>query len=273
MQATAPLTAALDGLLEPLVRLLIRNGMPHGAFADIAKRVYVRVAEDEERIAGRKQTTSRMSVLTGLTRKEISRLRKLPAEVDVDTTARHHRAARVITGWIRDERFLDGQGEPRPLAIDGDGDTFAVLVKSFSGDVPHRAILDELLRVGAVRRDEEERLHLVERGYMPRKGEAETLQILGTDVRGLIATIRHNLDAGDDERFFQRKVYYDNLQADCLPDLRDLTATQGQELLELMDRWMAERDLDANPDAAGPGGKRAGLGIYYFEEDDDGGNA
>lgn len=266
MQETGALASALHGLLEPLVRLLLRNGMSHGAFADIAKRVYVRVAEDEERIAGRKQTVSRMSVLTGLTRKEIARLRKEPDELDLDTTARHHRAARVVTGWLRDERFRDGQGEPRPLAFDGGGDDFTELVKSFSGDVPPRAVLDELERVGAVLTDEEGRVHLVERGYLPRKGEAEKLQILGSDVAGLVRTIRHNLDAAAEERFFQRKVYYDNLQADCLPDLRDLSAERGQQLLELLDRWMSERDLDANPQAEGPGGKRAGIGVYYFEE-------
>jgi hypothetical protein len=241
--------------------------MPHGAFAEIAKRIYVQVAEDEERIAGRKQTVSRMSVLTGLTRKEIARLRKEPDDFEQDTTARHHRAARVITGWIRDERFHAADGEPRALAFDGEGDTFTSLAKAFSGDVPPRAVLDELLRVGAVRESADGDVELLERGYLPRKGEAEKLQILGTDVAGLVRTIRHNLDAADEERFFQRKVYYDNLQLQCLPALRDLSADRGQELLELLDRWMSEHDLDANPMAEGPGGKRAGIGIYYFEED------
>jgi len=261
------LPSALEALLEPLVRLLIRNGMPHGALAEIAKRVYVRVAEDEERIAGRKQTVSRMSVLTGLTRKEIARLLKEPSADGAELTAQHHRAARVITGWIRDARFLDARGEPRALALEGDDDSFAALVKAFSGDVPHRAVLDELVRVGAVEQDADGRVRLLERGYLPRKGEAQKLQILGTDVAGLVRTIRHNLDAEKDERFFQRKVYYDNLPAACLPQLRALAADRGQALLELLDRWMAARDLDASPGAEGPGGRRAGIGIYYFEDD------
>ena len=267
MSSNDALPAALEALLEPLVRLLVRNGMPHGALAELAKRVYVRVAEDEERIAGRKQSVSRMSVLTGLTRKEIARLRKEPEAGDHDTTVQHHRAARVITGWVRDARFLDAGGQPRILEIDGQDDSFAALVKAFSGDVPHRAVLDELLRVGAVEQDRDGRLHLLERGYLPRKGEAQKLQILGTDVAGLVRTIRHNLDADGDQRFFQRKVYYDNLPAACLPALRALTAEHGQALLELLDRWMAEHDLDAHPDAEGPGGSRAGIGIYYFEDE------
>lgn len=290
MSASRALSAALERLLQPLVQLMIRNGVAHGAFSEIAKRVYVRVAAAEARISGRKQTVSRMAILTGLTRKEVSRLLKLPAEASEAMADRYNRAARVITGWIRDERFLDESGNPRPLTLDGVGDTFATLVKSFSGDVPPRAILDELERVGAVRRQADGRLSLEVRGYLPRDGEAEKLQILGTDVAGLISTIRHNLDVGvradavsdaaaDDDSeseaqeragaFFQRKVFYDNLSVDCLPRLRSLSAEKAQALLELLDRWMAEHDMDGKPDPDGRGGRRAGIGIYYFEESDD----
>ena len=269
MDDAQALTAALDKLLEPLVQLLVRNGLPHGAFAEVAKRVYVRVAAEEERIAGRKQTISRMSVLTGLTRKEISRILKQPPPPAGETAARCHRAARVITGWIRDERFRDPDGSPRPLPFDGQ-ESFSDLVKAYSGDVPARAVLDELERVHAVRSDDERLIHLEVRGYVPRAGEADKLQILGSDVAGLIATIRHNLDAAKGETFFQRKVFYDNLGAAALPALRAMTAEQGQQLLELLDGWMAQHDKDDNPDVEGPAGRRAGIGIYYFEEESEG---
>ncbi len=284
MSDSPSLPAALERLLQPLVQLMIRNGIAHGGFAEIAKRVYVRVAAEEERIAGRKQTVSRMSILTGLTRKEVARLLKLPAEPSEGTAARYNRAARVITGWIRDARFTDAEGRPLPLPLDGARRSFAALVKAFSGDVPPRAILDELERVGAVARTEDGRVSLKVRGYLPQAGEAEKLQILGADVAGLISTIRHNLDVQRDAGrkatessspgttevaagpFFQRKVFYDNLRADALPALRDLSSEQGQQLLELLDAWMADHDLDEHPDSEVEGGRRAGIGIYYFEE-------
>ena len=263
------LSAAVERLLEPLVQLLIRNGVAHGAFSEIAKKVYVDVAAEEERIAGRKQTVSRMSILTGLTRKEVSRLLKLPTTSDAEPAARYNRAARVITGWIRDEQFQDEAGEPRPLRLDGEEPSFATLVKSYSGDVPPRAMLDELERVGAVRRSEDGVLTLEVRGYLPRSGEGQKLQILGSDVAGLISTIRHNLDAAPTEAFYQRKVFYDNLRRDCLPALRQLAAKHGQALLERLDAWMSEHDMDGDPQEAELGGKRAGIGVYYFEENDE----
>ena len=132
-------------------------------------------------------------------------------------------------------------------------------------------MLDELERVEAVRRDGDERIHLVERAYLPRVGEADKLQILGTDVAGLISTIRHNLDAAPADARFQRKVFYDQLPPGCLPELRALVAEQGQALLERLNEWMAARDYELNPPADGAVPDelgRAGIGIYYFEEKD-----
>jgi hypothetical protein len=136
-------------LLRPLVRILLRSGMPYGVFADLAKRAYVDVASEEFRIPERRQTVSRVAVITGLSRKEVARVRDLASAEASVAAERCNRAARVIGGWLRDARFLDGSGEPLPLAMEGEGATFSLLVKEFSGDVPAGAVLDELLHVGA----------------------------------------------------------------------------------------------------------------------------
>ncbi|HEY6072929.1 MAG TPA: DUF6502 family protein, partial [Anaerolineales bacterium] len=77
-QVTQALSAAITSLLRPLVRILLRNGIPYGAFADLSKRVYVEIATQEFAIAGRKQSKSRVSILTGLSRKEVLRVKRLP---------------------------------------------------------------------------------------------------------------------------------------------------------------------------------------------------
>ncbi|MDF1701829.1 MAG: DUF6502 family protein [Planctomycetota bacterium] len=272
MQDTAALAQALDQLLEPLVEVLLRGGMPHKAFAELAKGVYVRVAEGEGGVAGRKQSTSRIAVRTGLTRKDVRRLRIGSVPPSAASSERYSRASRVVTGWLRDERFLEG-GQPAVLPFDGVEPSFAMLVKGFSGDVPPRAMLDELLSAGTVSVDEEGQVRLVERGYLPRRGEADKLQILGSDVAGLISTIRRNLDAGPEDAWYQRKVFGDNLSVPALAALRRLTAETAQAFLEHIAVWMAEHDLDEHPELEGPGGGRAGIGIYYFEEPSEEGSA
>lgn len=261
------LAAAVWKLLRPLVRILLRSGMPYGVFADLAKRAYVEVATEQFRIPERRQTVSRVAVITGLSRKEVARVRDLASTDAAITAERCNRAARVIGGWLRDARFIDQAGEPLRLTLDGDGPTFTQLAKEFSGDVPARAVLDELLNVGAVAYLDDGRIKLLTRAYVPRDSKPDKLGILGTDVASLLATIDHNVHELDHEPRFQRKVAYDNLPVESLAALRQLSAERAQKLLEQIDRWMAENDRDTNPAVQGAGRKRAGIGIYYFEED------
>lgn len=261
------LSAAVLKLLRPLIRVLLRNGVPYGVFADLAKRTYVDVALNDFEVPGRKQTVSRASVITGLSRKEIARLQKIHYPDVAEAAEHYNRAARVVSGWVRDPRFNDGNGRPRPLPIDGDSPNFSDLVKQFSGDVPARAVLDELLRVGVVEKHSNGELHLLERAYVPRTGEADKLGILGTDVAGLISTIDRNLRCDPDETFFQRKVFYDNLPDEVMPELLTLTNEHAQALLERLDAWMSAHDRDSNPDVSGSGRRRAGIGVYYFEDE------
>lgn len=267
------LFSAVIRLLRPLVRILLRNGVPYGSFADLAKRVYVDVATDEFGIPGRKQTVSRVSIITGLSRKEVKRIKSLPYPKDTEAIERYNRAARVISAWVRDRRFSDDKGQPADLHIEGNGNTFSELVRLYSGDVPARAIMDELLRVGAIERLQDGRIKLVTRAYLPKTEEDDKLSILGTDVRDIMRTIDHNLRCLPLESFFQRKVSYDNLPSEVLPEVRSLSASEAQALLEKMDRWLSQQDRDVNPSVKGTGRKRAGMGIFYFEEDlTEGGN-
>ena len=261
-----PLSAAVIRLFRPLVRILLRNGVSYRTFSELAKWVYVDVATKEFGIKGRKQSTSRVSVITGLSRKEVKRMRHLPRPDDRASSERYNRAARVIAAWRRESNFLDAEGKPAPLPIVGPGATFSELAKRFSGDVPARAILDELIRVGAVERMEDGRVCLLTRAYIPEGIDADKLHILGTDVGHLISTIDHNLRSDPIGPFCQLKVAYDNLPDEVLPGFRKLSAKRAQALLESLDQWLAKRDRDVTPSVKGSGRNQAGLGVYYFEE-------
>lgn len=261
------LVTAIFRLLRPLVRLLLRHGIPFGVMADVVKQVYVDVAFEDFRLPGRKQTTSRVSILTGLSRKEVARLRSLNLWDDHEAIREYHRAARVVSAWVREPEFHEAHGQPAPLPIEGEWASFGALVRRYSGDMPVRAVLDELLRVRAVEPLEDGRVRLLARSYVPVAGEVEKLAILGTDVADLIATIEWNLRSPSSEAYFQRKVQYDNLPIEVMPELHALSRQRAQALLEQLDLWMAARDRDVTPAVRGSGRKRAMLGIYYFEED------
>jgi hypothetical protein len=265
---TETLAVAVFRLIRPLVRILLRHGMSFNEFSELAKRVYVDVALGEFRIPGKKQTISRVSILTGLTRKEVQRLCQTGTDTATAMAAaeNYNRAARVISGWVRDKNFTDTDGDPLVLPLDDATSSFTALVRKYSGDMPARAVLDELLRVGAAERLADDRIRLVTRAYVPRTSELDKLAILGTDVSDLIATIDHNLEHGSDDPRFQRKVMYDNLPVKAVDEFRRLSSEQAQKLIEAMDQWLSRHDRDENPDIDGSGRMRAGIGVFYFEE-------
>ncbi|CUS39210.1 conserved hypothetical protein [Candidatus Nitrospira nitrosa] len=260
------LSAATRQLLRPLVRILLRNNVSHRTFADLAKQVYVEVANAEFAIPGKKQTVSRIAILSGLTRKEVQQLLTLPSTSKSIVNEEYHRASRVISGWLRDPKYGDGKGHPRPLSMEGKGGSFSQLVKRYSGDIPVRALLDELMRVGAVKQLRDGRIGLVSRGYIPRNGTVPKLRVLGADTADLITTIDHNIYGKPSKPRFQRKLMYDNVPLEAVAEFRTLAAAESQELLEKLDRWLAHRDRDVNPVSKGTGRVRVGLGIYHFEE-------
>jgi hypothetical protein len=265
MTETPALSRALDQavarLLRPLCRLMLRHGMAFGAFMDLAKRTYVDVAMSEFNLPGKKPTISRVAILSGLTRKEVQRLVAEQGGEAAEGGERYNRASRVLTGWIRDPEFCSPRGLPRPLEVDGEKG-FAALVHRHSGDMPVRAVLDELVRVGAVQRLDDGRVELLTRAYVPQASATDKLHILGTDVADLIGTIDHNLAHGDTQPRFQRKVMYHGIPAEKAPAFRSLAAAEAQALLERLDRWLAEHDTAAPGDAR----MRVGLGIHAIEE-------
>ena len=260
------ISGAVGQILRPLFRVLLRNSLSFNAFVEIAKRAYVEVAMQEAGVPGKKPSISRASILSGLSRKEIQRVLKT-ADGHSEPLERYNRAARVIAGWVRDPDFLDQDKNPKALAPQDEGKiNFAELVRRHSGDVPARAMLDELLRVGAVEQIKGGTIRLLDRVYVPRSSELDKLGILGTDVADLISTIDNNLQHSGTDLLFQRKVMYDNLPAEALPKFRSLSGTQAQALLERLDLWLSQHDRDSNPMVTGSGRVRAGIGIYYFEE-------
>ena len=260
------LYGAILRLLRPLVRLSLKKGISYGTFTSLLKWVFYDVAKKDLIIEGRKQTQSRISVITGFSRKEVKRL----SELDPPTTRlqkeQYNRAARVISGWRRDNDYMDDQGRPIAIPIVGEGATFETLVKRFSGDMPYRAVLDELTRLGALKLESGNRVRLVQEAFMPTADEAIKFHILGTDVGFLISTIGHNIDPDKQQPFFQRKVYYDNLPDEVLADLRRMSGISAQKLLDDLDRYLAINDRDVYPELEGTGRNIVGIGIYYFQK-------
>ena len=260
----ASLQKAVTRVISPLVRLLLRHGVSHAEFANWAKQAYVEEAAAHFGLNGKAPSVSRIAIVTGINRKEVKRIRDLPAEVDTGVS-KHNRAVRVVTGWLQDREFLTTRGRPRVLAYGDAEESFNRLVRRHGGDVPARAMLDELVRVGTVSH-ENGRVTLLRRGYVPHESESALLDLFTTSATDLLTTLEHNL-SGSGERRFQMSVAYDNVTPEGVGAFRTLSAKRGIALLRELDAELREHDRDVNPGARGEGdGRRVGLGLYLIED-------
>jgi len=257
---------ATSKLLRPIVRMLLRKGVSHSEFVEIAKRVYVDEAYDSFMIPGRKKTVSRAAVLTGLSRKEVLRL-TMDEEIQQPRKGSINRANRVINGWLRDKEFQDKDGNALHLPLTGNSSSFASLVKKYSGDITAGAVLDELIRVGVIKKKDDEFVELVAQGYVPQEDQEEKIRIMGNCATDFLNTVDHNLESKEEEVWFQRHVVYSHLPKEVIPVFKKMSKEKSTKLLIELNQWLAEKDVVSNPDAVGAAEVRAGLGIYYFEED------
>lgn len=262
--------SSIKRIIYPLIKLLIQKGVSCRVFEDMIRNAYVEVASKEFDLDKKKQTNSRIAVLTGLSRKEVLRLKKLEeAKGDAEPSEEqdfYNRAARVLTAWLREPKYCNAKGEPATLHIESGERSFRNLVKEYSGDMTYRSILDELLRVGAVKLLNARRVKLISNGYTPSNSEKQILNILGEDSSMLIQTIIYNLENIGKHSHFQKKVFYDSIPKDVLPKLKKIVRDRSQSTLEEIDRFLSVHDAGDNEDKEKLDLTKAGLGIYYIEE-------
>ncbi|MEA3643644.1 MAG: DUF6502 family protein, partial [Lamprobacter sp.] len=253
-------------LLRPLVRILLRHGMAYGTFAELARKAYVDEAFEHMQTAGLRATVSGVSALTGLTRKETRRLADLDVASGSDTEQRYNRAIRVVSGWLADARFLDPNGEPAVLALEGEH-SFATLVHDYSGDVPPTAML-KILQGSQTVAPDASGVRLLERAYLPTSTPVNRIDILGRDTAELLYSIGHNIATSDEQRalrVFQRKVSNPAVRAEAVPAFREFSNRKSQELLETYHRWLSAHEIEAdNPEGATP--HYIAVGIHYYDD-------
>lgn len=261
MSIESKLLDAARRILYPLVRILLRNGVPSDALTELVRKTYVDVAENEFAIEGKRQTTARISVITGLNRKEVARLRGTPPLSD-DDQRRWNRAATVLGAWLRDEAFQDRKGDPLDLPFEEGEPSFVQLCRKHSGDMQPRAIADELIRVGAIEQVNG-KFRMTTRGYVPGQDPEAVAEILGIDTAEFIETVDHNMQAEADDKLFQLKVLSDNVPVKYVDEFNAYSRRLARPVLEELNRWLADRDL--KQDWSGDEDRAVlGLGIYQI---------
>jgi hypothetical protein len=265
-EAADGLLAGAAETLRPIVRHLLAAGVPFGLLEARLRELVVAVGDEDFTLAGRRQTDSRISLITGINRKEVRRIRSQSPQAERLPSFGRNQAAGLISRWRADPRATDRAGRPKPIPYKaGRGPSFVQLVEQVTADLPARAILDELVRTGAAELRGDRWVVLKSDAYVPKLGRAEKLAMLREDPADLIETMLRNIFEEVSEPLLQRRVSYDNVGAEGVVKLRRRVRSAAETFLRGIDKLFAKYDRDRNPKA--PAGERqlAGLGVYYFE--------
>lgn len=250
--------AATKALLRPLVRVLIACGVTLPALVAALKECFVDVASRDFRLGGREPSDSRVSLVTGVHRKDVRAIRERSHPVSTPRTG--GLAATVVGRWLGRPDHLDAEGRPRPLPRPA----FDALVAGVSTDVRPRTVLDELLRLGLVEVGEDDAVRLLADAFVPAKdGGEELLAFFGRNLHDHMAAAAGNLLAGpDDRRFLERAVYYNNLRPADVDRLEAEARTLALAALRHLNGLALEMQQAARDDAGA--GERFRFGVYFF---------
>ncbi len=263
------LMAAVKRLLRPLVRLLVAKGVGLPAVMEILKDVYVDMAMREFPVAGKRQTDSRVSLLTGVHRKDVKRLREAADQTTDDNSITAPRSigigAHVVARWVGSPETTDDQGRPLPLprtAHSPGAPSFDALVEGVSKDVRPRAVLDEWLRLGVAQLDKDALVHLNQAAFVPEKGFEEKAFYLGRNIHDHMAAAAHNLLGGGDPTL-ERSVHYSDLTPDSVALLNEAAKQEGMRALLTLNRMAL--DLAAQDKDKTEATQRVNFGLYFHQ--------
>jgi len=257
--------------MVPIARFLLRSGIGYREFAEISKLAFVQVASDDYGLRGRRTNMSRVSVMTGLNRKEIRKLRdRLEAE-DWEPDPTLSKPVTLLAKWFTSPRYIGPKGSPKWLPFEEQGNriSFSGLVREIGGDLPPGAMLKELLRAECIKEIRPGVWKAIKRQYSPTGVDFFQVQRFGECLHDLAQTIVTNMGQKDaNMRMFEFRAWSDRVEPNAISAFRKIVSIQGSAYLESIDDWLESHPrIDESFETSRP--YRCGVGVYYFEEPKD----
>ena len=264
------LLAAIRHVLRPLVRMLLRNGVTWSEFADVGKEVFVQIAREDYGIAGRPTNSARVALITGMSRREVMRLKDVLLGERQREEPPPARISQILSAWHLDPQFLDASGHPAVLPETGDGASLAALLKRQAGDSPHGAVLKELLELKLVERTRHG-FRVLAREYIRSPSDPDLVRQASRALHDHANTIAFNVDAKRrGPARFERMVTHKALPRQHARAFEAYAASEGQKLLERIDEWLVSHAAvpsSAGKSAGGDSALRIGLGMFLIRDE------
>ncbi len=239
------LLGCLAHMLRPVIRFCLRRSLSIQDLIEISKIIMVQIASEELTRAGSEPNISRLSVATGLRRREVTRLQK--SEENIPKTDRSV-LTKVIGQWLQDKRFSNRSGKPKELTISGDSNEFSKLVDIITKDVKPGAVLSELERVGAIeyvqKGDTILGIRLLDTAYVPRKKPEEGFSMLSADAEDLMLAVEENVFKSPKYKNLHATTEFDNIPKKYDTEIKQWMLKEGVTFHNRVRKYLSKFDLD-----------------------------
>ena len=258
--------SALERVLDPLLELLLDAGVTVQELNRAARNRAVRIATQRVVKESGRESKSRVAIMTGLPRSEVTRIL---GELDAGPKDKpdHHPARRVLAAWHDDPRFLAPNGDPAVLPIFGKKRSFERLVERYGVGIPVRAMLDELMQLDAVERLEDQKVRAKSRVPIMTGLTNRSIAAVGERGRDLLETLAHNVRRSS-QPFFEATAVIDDGDLELVNFVRREIAEQGTNFINsansLLNRSQIKR---GSKTAKSSKPVRLGVTVYYFQEE------
>jgi len=257
-------------LLLPIVQFLLRHGVTWSEFSDLSKDTYVHVARSDYGIQGRPTNNARTAILTGLSRREVARVRDRLMRGGLDTDeSRGNRISQILSGWHSDAEFTDEKGRPKVLPAIGLSGSLPSLLKRYAGDLPHGAVLKEMQKRALIEELKDGSYRVLRRDYVYSEIDPEVVTRLSIALHDHAATLEHNVNENrpTGPRF---EALADNayIRPSTYEAFRTLVEERGLSFLEEMDAWLSDNEIE-NARETNANTVRLGVGVYLIHDESD----
>ena len=256
-------------VMRPIVRILLRYGIGYREFAEVVKTSFVEIASSDFGLRGRPTNVSRVAVMTGLTRKEIKRIRDKIASGDSSISVKTTPLSDVLHHWHAQSEFTDADGNPKKLPFKGRGATFSNLVKRYGGDVTPGSMRTEMERVGAIKEDDRGNLKLIRRSFVSDVSHENVVTMLVHGVYPLLSNISHNTDPNRLEKDWGYRIAHtQRLPTPDSGQLRRIASDRISSFAETIDDIFIAYEAVSDKHNLEDSNNVIAVGVFYFEERD-----
>ena len=235
------LLECLRHLLRPVVKFCLRRSLSIQDLVEMAKTVFIEIAVEELKKRNKKINTSKLSVMTGLRRREVDRFYKEKPVANDRTSI----ITKVIGKWSQNNKFSTKKGRARVLTYEGDNSQFSKLVRSISNDIKPGTVLSELERLAAIEKTSRG-LKLIIDAYVPKNDPEEGYNLLAMDAEDLALAVEENIFDAPKIPNLHGTTEYDNIPSRHVPALKKWLLFEGSKFHQKVRAHIAKLDKNTN---------------------------